>query len=68
VTCKIVVNVYICMYMLIHVYEYVSIVYMLCSPTLEEIKNLSISMIEFLIGFVLIYDRAAYTRKHFNRL
>ena len=41
---------------------------MLCSPTLEEIKNLSISMIEFLIGFVLIYDRAAYTRKHFNRL
>jgi len=28
------------MYMFIHVYVYVSIVYMLCSPMLEEIKNL----------------------------
>jgi len=36
------VNVYICMYMFIHVYVYVSIVYMLCSPMLGEIKNLSI--------------------------
>jgi len=32
------------MYMFIHVYIYVSIVYMLCSPMLEEIKNLSIYM------------------------
>jgi len=30
------------MFMFIHVYVYVSIVYMLCSPMLEEIKNLSI--------------------------
>jgi len=30
------------MYMFINVYVYVSIVYMLCSPMLEEIKNLSI--------------------------
>ena len=30
------------MYMSIHVYVYVSIVYMVCSPTLEEIKNISI--------------------------
>jgi len=30
------------MYMFIHVHVYVSIVYMLCSPMLEEIKNLSI--------------------------
>ena len=36
------VNVYICMYMYIHVYVNVLIVYMLCSPMLEEIKNLSI--------------------------
>ena len=38
----------ICMYMYVYVciclymYVYVSIVYMLCSPMLEEIKNLSI--------------------------
>ena len=36
------VNVYICMYIYIHVYVNVSIVFMLCSPMLEEIKNLSI--------------------------
>ena len=30
------------MYMCIHVYVYVSIVYMLCSSVLEEIKNLFI--------------------------
>ena len=30
------------MYMFIHVYVYVSIVYMLCTPMVEEIKNLSI--------------------------
>ena len=30
------------MYMFIHVYVYVSIVYRLSSPMLEEIKNLSI--------------------------
>jgi len=30
------------MYMFINVYVYVSIVYMVCSPVLEEIKNLSI--------------------------
>jgi len=31
------------MYMIINVYVYVSIVYMLCSPMLEETKNIYIT-------------------------
>jgi len=42
VTCYIFINVYICIYMFLNVYVYVSIVYMLCSPMLEEINNISI--------------------------
>jgi len=37
------------MYMCIHVYVYVSLVYMLCSPMFEEIKNLSIYLSIYLV-------------------
>mgnify|MGYP000005863682 CR=1 FL=1 len=43
------------MYLSIHVYVYVSIVYMLCSPTLEEIKKISIYLSIYYLHLIKKY-------------
>ena len=46
----------------------INCIYVVLSYVGGNKESIYIYDIEFLIGFVLIYDKAAYTRKHFNRL
>jgi len=51
--------------MFIHVYVYVSIVYMLCSPMLEEIKNLSIYVHVYILVMMYFGPEACITKYKF---